>query len=191
MCQNNVKKISCIFTPVHRKLSPTSFPFFFCRSLTQNHHSLITALSVIRNDGHSNNDSLIFHIVHCKIFIMKPFSYLAKMRVIGFLLVLVFFANCKKDNISTNPSQLPSSESILRPGGENLAVVGRSQTRTGNLFNNWGEAIANYWLEAKAQNFSADDDSYASSKKLSFARNQLPLLLQDFRFEIPSNATIQ
>ena len=41
------------------------FPFFICRSLTQNHHSLITALNVIRNDGHSDNDSLIFHIVQC------------------------------------------------------------------------------------------------------------------------------
>jgi hypothetical protein len=121
---------------------------------------------------------------------MKLFSNLSLTRGIGYLLVITLCVNCKKDNISTKPSQLPSSESILRPGGENLAVVGLSQTKTGSLFNNWGEAIANYWLQASAQNFSADDNSYAYSKKLSRARNQLPLLLQDFRFEIPSNATI-
>jgi len=54
--------------------------FSFClfsRSLTQNHHSLITALSVIRNDGHLNNDSLIFHTVHCKKTFMRRFSPLA------------------------------------------------------------------------------------------------------------------
>jgi len=35
-----------VFTPVHSKLSPSFFfPFFFCRSLTQNHHSLISAFS--------------------------------------------------------------------------------------------------------------------------------------------------
>jgi len=121
---------------------------------------------------------------------MKPFSHLTLMRGIGYLLVFILCANCKKDNISTKPSQPSSSESILRPGGENLTVVGLSQTKTGSLFNNWGESIANYWLQASAQNFSADDDSYAYSKKLSRARNQLPLLLQDFGFEIPSNATI-
>ena len=123
---------------------------------------------------------------------MTPFSYLSNMRVIGFLLVLVLFSNCKKDYISTSPSDPPSPESILKPGGENLAVVGLSQTKTGNVLNDWdGEAIANYWLQASAQNFSADDDSYAYSNKLSRARNQLPLLLQDFRFEIPSNANIE
>ena len=54
--------------------------FSFClfsRSLTQNHHSLITALSVIRNDGHLNNDSLIFHTVHFKKTFMRRFSPLA------------------------------------------------------------------------------------------------------------------
>jgi hypothetical protein len=52
--------------------------------------------------------------------------------------------HCKKDNISTNRSQSSSSESVLRPGDENLTVVGLSQTKTGSLFNNWGESIANY-----------------------------------------------
>jgi len=122
---------------------------------------------------------------------MKPLSYLSIMRGIGFLLVLAIGVNCRKDNISAIPSQSPSPESILTPDGENLAILALSQTRTGNLFNNWGESIADYWLQANAANFSADDDSYAYSKKLSRARSQLPLLLQDFRFEIPSNATIE
>jgi len=122
---------------------------------------------------------------------MKPFSILSIIRGIGFLLVLALFANCKKDYISTNPSQPPSPESILTTDDENLAVLGLSQTKTGSLFNNWGESIANFWLQAGAQHFSADDDSYAYSKKLSHARSSLPLLLQDFRFEIPSNATIE
>ena len=59
------------------------------------------------------------------------------------------------------------------------------------LYTEKKSSIANYWLQAKAQNFSADDDSYAYSNKLSYARSQLPLLLQDFRFEIPSKATIE
>jgi hypothetical protein len=120
---------------------------------------------------------------------MKPFSYLSITRVILFLLVLALFVNCKKESIS-NPSK-PPPESNLKPESDNLNAAVLFQTKTGNLFNNWGESIANYWLQANAQNFSADDDSYAYSKKLSRARSQLPLLLQDFRFEIPSNATIE
>ena len=155
MYQNNVKKISCIFTSVHRKLSPFFlFPFFFCRSLTQNHHSLITALSVIRNDGHSNNDSLIFHIVHCKKIFMKLFSHLSIIRGIGYLLVFILCVNCKKDYNSTNPSQV-SPESISRPGGGNLAAPGSvlSQTKTASRFNNIGEVILIIWFQARASIF--------------------------------------
>lgn len=122
---------------------------------------------------------------------MKLSSHLSIIRGIAYLLVFTLCVNCKKDYNSTDPSQALSPESISESGGENLAAVGLSQTKTGNRFNNWGESIANYWLQASAQNFSADDNSYAYSKKLSHTRNQLPLLLQDFRFEIPSNATIE
>ena len=120
---------------------------------------------------------------------MKPFAYLSIMRLIGFLLILALGMNCKKDFAPANLSQSPP-ELILKPGNESLALTGLSQTNTGKLFNNWGESIANYWLQASVQNFSADDGSYAYSGKLSSARSQLPLLLQDFRFAIPSNATI-
>ena len=122
---------------------------------------------------------------------MKHFSHLSIIRGIGYLLVLTLCVNCKKDYNSTDPSQLPPSESNLEFEIDGLTVSGLSQTKTGNLFNNWGESIANFWLQAGAQHFSADDDSYAYSKKLSHVRSQLPLLLQDFRFEIPSNATIE
>jgi len=36
---------------------------------------------------------------------MKPFSYLSIIRVTGFLFVFALGMHCKKDNISTNPSQ--------------------------------------------------------------------------------------
>lgn len=119
---------------------------------------------------------------------MQLFSRLSFIRVIGYLLVFTLCVNCKKDNFSTSPSQSPPSESILKAENRGLVL---SQTRTAKLFNNWGEAIANFWLQASAQHFSADDNSYAYSKQLSSSRYQLPLLLQDFRFEIPSNATIE
>ena len=121
---------------------------------------------------------------------MKPFAYLSFMRVIGFLLILTLGMNCKKDLTPANLSQSPP-ELILNPGTESLAVSVLSQTKTGKLLNNLGEVVANYWLQANAQHFAADDGSYAISKKLSHARSQLPLVLQDFRFEIPSNATIE
>jgi len=121
---------------------------------------------------------------------MKPFAYLSFLRVIGFLLILTLGMNCKKDSTPANLSQSPP-ELILNPGTESLAVSGLSQTKTGKLLNNLGEIVANYWLQASPQHFAADDGSYAISKKLSHARSQLPLVLQDFRFEIPSNATIE
>ena len=122
---------------------------------------------------------------------MKLLSHLSIIRGIGYLLVFILCVNCKKDYDPTYPAQLSPSESNVASEIEGQTVSGLSQTKTGNLFNNWGESIANFWLQAGAQHFSTDDNSYAYSKKLSHARSQLPLLLQDFRFEIPSNAIIE
>ena len=66
-----------------------------------------------------------------------------------------------------------------------------SQTRTANLFNNIDEAYLNLWAVEGPQYVSADDDSYAYSKKLSSHRGSLLLVLRDFRFDIPSDATIE
>jgi hypothetical protein len=66
-----------------------------------------------------------------------------------------------------------------------------SQTRTANLFNNTNEAYLNLWAQASSQYFSADDNSYAYSKKLSSHRGFLLLVLQDFHFDIPPDATIE
>ena len=121
---------------------------------------------------------------------MKLFSHLSIIRGIGYLLVFILCVNCKKDYNSTNLSQALPSESTLMSSGVNLATSALSQTKTGNLFNNWGGSIANFWLQASAQHFSADDDSYAYSKKLSPGRSFLSLMLQDFRFDLPANATI-
>jgi hypothetical protein len=65
------------------------------------------------------------------------------------------------------------------------------QTKTANLFNNISEAYLNLWSQEGPQYVSADDDSYAYSKKLSPKRGTLLLVLRDFRFDIPSDATIE
>ena len=119
---------------------------------------------------------------------MKLFSHLSIIRGIGYLLVLILCVNCKKDYDSTDPSQLaPESISQSAPG----SVL--SQTRTGNLFNCFGEGVLLLWAQApgNAQPVSADDGSYAYSSKLSPSRGTLQLQLHDFRFDIPSGATIQ
>ena len=121
---------------------------------------------------------------------MKLFSSLSIIRGIGYLLVFILCMSCKKDHNSTDPSQLPS-ESISQSGGGNVAAAGSilSQTSTGNVFNNL--VPPTQWLQANPQYFLADDNSYAISKKLSRARGSIPIILQDFRFDIPSNAIIE
>jgi len=118
-------------------------------------------------------------------------SCLTVMRGVLYILVFAISIHCKKEITSTNPSQLMPFDAINKPGVVNLEVAGLTQRRTSNLFNNWGELIANNWLRASPQHFSGDDDLYATSKKLSTGRSAIPLLLQDFRFEIPSNASIE
>ena len=121
---------------------------------------------------------------------MKLFSSLSIIRGIGYLLVFILCVNCKKDHNSTDPSQLPPG-SISQSDGGTVAAPGSvlSQTSTGNVFNNL--VPPNHWLQASPQYLSADDNSYAISKKLSRARGSIPIILQDFRFDIPSNAIIE
>ena len=119
---------------------------------------------------------------------MKLLSHLSIIRGIGYLLVFILCVNCKKDFNSTDPSQLPS-ESISQSAPGSV----QSQTRTANLFNCFGEGVLLLWAQAPgdAQRVSADDGSYAYSSKLSPSRGTLQLQLHDFRFDIPSGATIE
>ena len=122
---------------------------------------------------------------------MRHFPHLSIIRLIGFLFVLVVFTNCKKESISTNPAQ-PSAESIPQSvGGNTVASLSTiSQTRTANRFNWNGNPYMNLWEKEGAQYVSANDNSFAYSKKLSQGRSFLSLMLQDFRFDLPANATI-
>ena len=121
---------------------------------------------------------------------MKLLSALSIMRNIGYLLVFILCVNCKKDFNSTDPSQ-HSSESISQSGGNLAGGSLLSQTRTANLFNCFGEGVLLLWAQGDAQSISADDGSYAYSNKLSPSRGTLQLQLHDFRFDIPSGATIE
>jgi hypothetical protein len=99
---------------------------------------------------------------------MKLLSHLSIIRGIGYLLVFTLCVNCKKDYSSTDPSQL-SHESITPRDGGNTTATGsiQSQNRMANLFNNYGEDVLLLWHQGGAQYVSADDGSYAYSKRLS------------------------
>lgn len=136
---------------------------------------------------------------------MKPFNYLSSMRVTGFLLVLALGVNCKKENISTNPSHSLSTESISTPGDENLTAAGlSSQTRTATFLNNLNNFQAVFgnqnYPRANPQDVAADDNVFTRSSKLlsvkdsskSFTSNSISsLALQGFGFTIPDDATIE
>lgn len=66
-----------------------------------------------------------------------------------------------------------------------------SQTKTATLFNNISESYLNMWDQSGVQYFSADDNSFAFSKKLAAKRSALFLVLRGFGFTIPSGATIE
>jgi len=122
---------------------------------------------------------------------MKPFPHLSILRLTGFLFGLVFFTNCKKEYNSTNPSQLsPESISQSVVGNTVGSALALSQTRTANRFNWNGNPYMNLWEKEGAQYVSANDNSFAYSKKLSSGRSYLSLMLQDFLFDLPANATI-
>jgi len=122
---------------------------------------------------------------------MKPFSSLSTIRGIGYLFVIILCVSCKKDYNSTDPSQL-SQESISQAVVGNMVASAStlSQTRTANRFNWNGNPYMNLWEKEGAQYVSANDNSFAYSKKLSSGRSFLSLMLQDFRFDLPANATI-
>ena len=134
-------------------------------------------------------------IIHLqKKIIMQPFSHLSIIRGLGYLLLLTLLVNCKKD-FNANSSQ--STKSLLQPNSSpsisshSMATgLVLSQTKTSNLFNWNGNPYVNLWEQEGHQYVAADDNSYAYSKKLSSAHGSLWLTLQDFRFEIPSGATI-
>ena len=123
---------------------------------------------------------------------MKLLSHLSIIRGIGYLLVFTLCVNCKKGYNSTDPSQI-SPGSVSQADGGNLAAPGSllSQTRTASRFNDIGESYLNLWYRLGPQYVSADDNSYAYSKKLSRGKDFLLLLLQDFHFDIRSDATIE
>jgi len=127
-----------------------------------------------------------------KEFFMKLLSHFSIIRGIGYLLVFILCINCKKDYNSTNPSQLPP-ESISESAGENVV---ESQTRTAaflNNLNNFQQVFGDQgYPRAKAENVSADDGKYASTRKLSSnGISSSSLALQGFGFTIPDDATIQ
>jgi hypothetical protein len=135
---------------------------------------------------------------------MKLFSHLSIIRGIGYLLVLIFCVNCKKDFNSADPSQLPA-ESISGAGSDNLAESGfLSQTRTAtflNNLNNFQQVFGNLnYPRARAVDVSANDNICTCSSKLiaikdsasSFTSNSVSTLaLQGFGFTIPDDATIE
>ena len=122
---------------------------------------------------------------------MKLFSTLSIIRNIGYLFVFILCVNCRKDFDSTDPSQL-SQESISQSvvGNTVASASTLSQTRTANRFNWNGNPYMNLWQIEGAQYVSANDNSFAYSKKLSAGRSFLSLVLQDFRFDLPANSTI-
>jgi hypothetical protein len=136
---------------------------------------------------------------------MKLFSPLSLTRGIGYILVITLCVNCKKDNLSTNPTQAPSPESISAPGDENLATSGlSSQTRTATFLNNLNNFQAVFgnqnYPRANPQDVAADDNIFTRSSKLlsvkdsskSFTANSISsLALQGFGFTIPDDATIE
>ena len=121
---------------------------------------------------------------------MKHFSFTSIMRGIGYLFVIILFANCKKD-YSTTPSL--SAESNLNRNSSNSATTGLTQTGSATLFNYnlKGSLVSNYSNNSKASDVALDDGVYASTIKLTPRDGYSLLVLEGFHFQIPSNATIE
>jgi hypothetical protein len=123
---------------------------------------------------------------------MKYFSPLTSLWGLGYLFILVFFTNCKKDYNSTAASQTlrgPISKSASD-------IIVSSQTRTASFLNNLNNFQAVFgdqgYPRAKAEYVSADDGKYASTRKLSAnGASSSSLALQGFGFTIPEDATIE
>lgn len=123
---------------------------------------------------------------------MRLSSPLSMIRGIGYLFILVFFANCKKDYHSPNP--YPGVESILERQASNSVATGLNlQTGRATLFNYnlEGNLVTNYSKNSKASNVESDDGVYASTIKLTPRDGYSLLVLEGFNFKIPSDATIE
>lgn len=126
---------------------------------------------------------------------MTHLSHLFIMRVIGYLLVFTLIFSCKKDYNSVDPSQTTDG-SILKSGSNNSSLGIASQTRTAtflNNLNNFQEVFGDQgYPRAKAEDVSADDGNYASTRKLSAKGfSTSTLALQGFGFTIPDDAIIE
>ena len=124
---------------------------------------------------------------------MKRHSCLSGLPAIALLFVILLFANCKKEGIS---SQTVRSELNSTVGSEALVQSGLSQTRTAAFLNNLNNFRAVFgdqgYPRAKPEYVSADDGKYASTSKLTTNGNSYSsLALQGFGFTIPDNATIE
>jgi hypothetical protein len=118
---------------------------------------------------------------------MAQIPYKSIARCFGILLILTLSFNCSKDEKIPNASQ-PKQTSSLTPDGSNVdaPTVVLFQTKTANLFYNYS---TNQYVQWGAQYVAADDNSYAYTKKVN-SLQRIYLILQDFRFTIPSNAVI-
>src|SRR5687768_16321427 len=113
---------------------------------------------------------------------MNHFPHQPISHLIGFLFVVVIFTNCEKESISTHPSQF-SPESISQSvGGNNITSASILQTRTASSWYNASNSLYERW---GTQYVSADDNSYAYSKKIVKVQ-RVYLILLDFGFTIPS-----
>jgi len=124
---------------------------------------------------------------------MKHTSFQTTMRWFAYLLFLVFSLSCRKEKNIT-PTQAYSSSSIKTDGnGLNTATLSQSQTRTATLLNYNFDAMGllNTFPRATATDVQADDDVYATSRRMTQRRNGASLRLQGFGFDIPAQATIE
>src|SRR5687768_1676831 len=65
-----------------------------------------------------------------------------------------------------------------------------SQTKISNRINCFGEGVLLLWAKSEIELVAQNDNLYAYSKSLSSGRGTLQLQLDDFRFNIPPDATI-
>ena len=116
---------------------------------------------------------------------MKLQSCFSLMRGIGSILVILLFANCQKEDISTQLVNAESSKFLA--GGQSIGTAQiLSQTRTPNSFDPYG---LNQWFNTEPQFLSGDDNLFTYSRKIN-SIGRVYLIVQDFRFDIPPTATI-
>jgi hypothetical protein len=133
-------------------------------------------------------------IVNNKNHFMLQISYKSITRGFGILLFLALVLGCQKEVVPPNPTQFNSS-AVINPDANNLesTAIALSQTRTATLLNyNFKEmGFLNTYPRATATDVQADDDVYATSRRMSKRHNGATLTLQGFGFDIPAAATIE